>query len=250
MELIFNKHSSWVIAYIDRDHIATVERDLSKYKRYRNISVYIPTVKILRKQFKGKNIFEEIPLLFNYGFFNIPHKSLDFDFLQKLKDDIPVIHAWVKDPKLVITSYKSKIGQKVEGVKKKQHEYIERKDLITAAIASRGEMERILNAHKILSIYDKKDIDNLREGAVIRLTGYPFDGMDAEVIWVDKKKQKVHVKLGLEGLMKNVTVAFDNVFYTTYHGVFDETQFKEKHIEDIKFKKKGVTPRPDENDND
>ena len=238
MELIFNDHSSWVIAYIDRDHISTVEKDLSKYKKYRNISVYIPTVKILRKQFKGKNIFEEIPLLFNYGFFNIPHKSLDFDFLQKLKEDIPVIHAWVKDPKMVITSYKSKIGAKVEGQKKKQHDFIERKDLITAAIASKGEMQRILKAHKVLSIYDKKDINSLKEGATIKLTGYPFDGLEAEVIWVDKKKQKVHVKLGLEGLMKNVTVAFDNVFYTVYHGIYDETQFKEKSIEEVSTKKR------------
>lgn len=228
MELTFKKGFSWAIAYINRDHISRVQKDLSRYIRYRGIDVYIPTVKILRKQFKGKNIFEEIPLLFNYGFFNIPNKNLSVDFLQKLKEDIPCIHAWVKDPKVVITTKPALRNWMLEP--------LERRDVIPVALATKGEMQRILNAHKNLSIYDKETINKLKPGDNIKLTGYPFEGLGAKVISVDERRQKVKVQLELEGLMKDITISFDNVFYTVYHGPLDENDFKEKLLEDMKTK--------------
>ena len=62
----------WVIAYINRDYVERVESDLLKHG-FGSIHVYIPTVRILKKQFKNKNIYDYIPLLFNYGFFQLPY---------------------------------------------------------------------------------------------------------------------------------------------------------------------------------
>ena len=234
MELILSKNSSWAIAYINRDFIDRVEKDLAKFKAYKGVIAYIPTVRILRKQFKGKDIFEEIPLLFNYGFFQIPNKSLSSEFLQKMKEQIPCIHAWVKDSKRVITTRPSLITG---------NEPLVRDDVIPVALATNGEINRIMRAHKKYSIYDKNDIDNLKPGQLIKLHGYPFDGMDGKVTLVNKKKGKVHVELALEGLIKNVIVSFDNVFYTVYHGPIDETDFREKSIEEIQMKGKNAADK-------
>ena len=76
MELKISKDTSWAIAYINRDFIDRVEIDLGKYKKYEAVKAYIPTVRILRKKFKGKDIFEHVHLLFNYGFFQIHNKHI------------------------------------------------------------------------------------------------------------------------------------------------------------------------------
>src|SRR5690606_34035011 len=60
---------------------------------------YIPTVKVLKKVFKGKNHFEFEPLLFNYGFFKVDYDdACNPDFLMELRSRISAIYGWVKDP--------------------------------------------------------------------------------------------------------------------------------------------------------
>jgi len=225
LSITLSRNHSWAIAYINRDFIYRVEKDLKKYDRYKTVKVYIPMVRILRKQFKGRDIFEEVPFLFNYGFFQIPNKNLSADFLSQMKDDIECIQAWVKDSKTVINTKTSLITG---------NEPIIRKDIIPVATATRGEIYNIINAHKKMSIYDKFDINNLKSGMVIDLKGYPFDGMTAKVIRVDKKREKVDIELvNVDSLIKKTSVTFDNIFYSIYHG-YDENNMREKRIEDIK----------------
>src|SRR5882757_7780452 len=98
-----NNYYSWVVAYIDSTFISSVEKELSKFEIYREIEAYIPTVKVLKKTFKGKQTWEEVPLLFNYGFFKIPRKfAVHHKFLEDLKNNISCIYAWVKDPVKVV----------------------------------------------------------------------------------------------------------------------------------------------------
>jgi transcription antitermination factor NusG len=230
MGLKLKPNCSWAIAYINRDFMDRVEKDLSKFPdKYREVKAYIPTVKILKKQFKGKDIFEEVPLLFNYGFFQLPNRKLESEFLQEMKKDIPAIYAWVKDTKSIITSRPSLI----EG-----NEPLIRKDMIPVALATSGEIRRLVDAQKEYNLYSKDDIDNLQPGMMIILKGYPFEGMTADVIKVNSRKQEVEVELQLEGILKKIAVSFDNVFYTIYMGTFDEKDFKEKSLEDIKIKGK------------
>jgi len=227
MEVDLDSNYSWVIAYINRDFINRVEKDLNKFEEYKNIKAYIPTIRILRKQFKGKDIFEEIPFLFNYGFFKIPNKNIQTDFLKKMKDSIPCIHAWIKDIRSVISNKPSLITGK---------EKILRDDINTYAVATNGEISRIIQSHKNHNIYGKEDLDKLSIGSLVTLKGYPFEGMDGIVRKIDLKSKKVKIELRLEGLIKEVGVSFDNILYTVYHGLYDENDFKEKHIEEIKGK--------------
>lgn len=234
MVIEVRKGYSWAIAYINRDFIYRVEKDLSNHDAFKTIKAYIPTVRILRKQFKGKDIFEEVPLLFNYGFFEIPNKNLEASFLQNLKEKVPAIHAWVKDTKTVITKKPSLIVG---------NEPLVRRDIIPVAIATTMEISNIINAQKKLGIYDKADINNLAPGSLITLRGYPFDGIDATIIRVNSKKETVEISLSLEGIIKNATVSFDNVFYTVYHGPMDERDFKEKSLDEIRERGKTRTDK-------
>ncbi len=248
MEINIDKKCTWVIAYINRDFIYRVEQDIDNFCRAmgdkifqpQKMKAYIPTVKILRKQFKGREIFEEIPLLFNYGFFQIPNKNLDVDLLIKMKENILCIHQWVKDGKTVMKHKPGLIEDKeVKG----------RKDIIDYACASDSELKELIQSHKKYSLYDKYDIDNLQAGTIITLKGYPFDDIPAKIISVDKDKEKVKVELLVEGIIKKTVVAFDNILYSVYHGNMNENEFKEKYLEEQSFKKRNQNAFQDYDEN-
>ena len=103
-------------------------------------------------------------------------------------------------------------------------------------MATDAEIANLIKASKEMSIYSKDEMDKMAEGAFITLHGYPFDNMHAEVLKVHHSKREVTVLLDPEGLMKKVTVSFDNVFYTVYKG-YDETQ-KDKSLSGIEEKNK------------
>lgn len=230
IELSRDPEFIWAVAYINSSFISRVQHDLDKFAEYGNIEAYIPTVKILRKQFKGKNEFEYVPLLFNYGFFKIPRKLVNAEFLGSMKDNILCIYAWVKDTTQLIHEKPTLSLNKTQ-------------PRISVATATHDEIARLVNTKSQLSVYSQDEISSLQEGMLITLKGYPFDDMPAVVKEINHKSQKVKVDLLLESIMKEVTVAFENVFYTIYHGHYDETTFKEKSLEEIRDKGKNSLDR-------
>ncbi len=217
----------WLIAYIDYTKLNTLSRDLSR-KPYDEIELYVPTVRILKKTFKGKNTFEEVPLLFNYGFFKIPvHLIKRGDFLQEMRTMVSALMGWVKNPAKTIREkpYLSADNRlNVNG--------------ISIATSTDEEISRIIEAQKSLSIYDANDLNNIKIGSFITLEVYPFEGMMAKVVEIDYKKEEVRVELMIEEHFKELRLSFDNVFYTIYRGGFDPEKMREKSIEDMG--KKGV----------
>jgi transcription antitermination factor NusG len=215
MKANVNKYA-WVIAYIDAAHIEKVDKELKKYPEYEDISAYIPTIKLLRKSFKGKNEFEDVPLLFNYGFFRIPRKfALYKNFLENLQRDISCIYAWVKDPAKVIQSApKIRLdGETVFGDK-----------FIPVATATAEEVANIVKNSDNYSTHDSKDIEKLKPGDIIILHGYPFEGVEAKVVDINSKKQEIKVEIMIFDQRKEAKVSFDNVFFTVYHNKgFDDS---------------------------
>lgn len=62
-----------------------------KEKGYDQIkaTIIIPMVNVLRKLLKGKMVFEEVPVLFNYGFMRMPTKlAFSSYFYNKLRRNI------------------------------------------------------------------------------------------------------------------------------------------------------------------
>lgn len=200
---------SWVVAYIDSAHIDKVTQELAKYREYAEVEAYIPTVKILKKTFKGKQTFEEVPLLFNYGFFKIPRKFAIYSkFLEDLKNNISCIYDWVKDP--------HKVRKTKPGLQLGERDNYSEKD-IPAATANAKEISELLKKSFNYSAHSADDIDKLEAGQTITLHGYPFDGVMATVVEINHRKETVKVKIPIFDQLRNVDVSYDNVFFTIYH---------------------------------
>jgi len=235
----------WVIAYISRDHIHRVEDDLLE-RGFGSIRVYIPTVRILKKQFKNRNIYEYIPLLFNYGFFQLPYdKACNVEFLRRLREEIPAIYGWVPDPAKVL---KKKPRLRMDDT---QPELEEEKEEVNedgikilkkvyqvpkVAIATEEEIVELLKAAENQSVFSDGLVERLHEGDFLTLKGYPYDGMTAEVVDINTNKKQVKVRLLLETMISTAIVSFENIFYTVYAD-FDKS-LKEKSLDEIHEKSK------------
>lgn len=187
-----NNHYVWVIAYIDKDFLDKATMQLKKYPEYAEVEAFIPTVKILKKTFKGVDRFDEIPLLFNYGFFKIPRKfAINKDYLEQMQKNISCIYGWVKDP-------------------------LNSSNRITVGLATSDEIAQLIRSSVNLGAHSSEDLGMIKSGDMITLRGYPFDDIQAEFVSMDEKRKKVKVKIPLLW-NKETEVSFDNVFFTIYH---------------------------------
>ncbi len=224
MELINPKYkkqkkSTWVIIHVNADNLYRIDKDLERFVNKNDmdrgsITAYVPTVRILRKKLKGKFIFETKPLLFTYGFIQLPRKFCTPDNLQSLKSNVTAIHSFVKDIS-------------TDRVAFARHEEI--KDLYDNLID--------------YSVYDEHDLEQLELGKIVNLQGYPFDNMPAKILKIDYDNQKVKVEILGDNFMKHAHVDFDNLIFSMYHGVQDESEFKEVLFGDMKTKYKTNTTK-------
>ena len=187
----------------------TIERDLHSFG-YGDVKFHIPTVKVLKKRFKGKNYYDEIPLLFNYGFFRVPRDGArNKEYLQRMKVAVGGIYNWV---------YRSEDSLPPSNWKREPYlvSIIKIKDIVKLKRIS------LLN-----SIYSSDDVEALGAGKFIVLHGYPFEGMSAEVLSVHPKKELVKVRLLNDmvntAIFEEVNVHFSNIFYSIYSGCDEPT---------------------------
>lgn len=200
---------SWVVAYINSAYIDKIYTDLKKSPEYKDVEFYIPTVRILKKTFKGENIFQNVPLLFNYGFFKIPRKyAIHKSYLDTMKQNINCIFGWVSDTAKLLSN-RPKLRYNNDTI-------LTDRD-VPVATATSEEIAQLVKAAYYCDTFDLDDIDRLSPGTLITLHGYPFDNIDAEVLEIFPEKHKVKVRLEMFDQMKEVMVSFDNVFFTVYH---------------------------------
>lgn len=202
-----NNYYVWLVAMVDKELIKFVQRDLRSSPEYMEVDVFIPTVKVLKKTFKGKEFFDEIPLLFNYGFFKVPRKfAVSKAYLDNMKDNISCIFSWLKDPTKRVVSYTTWEGIEIQGFN------------IPVAVASDEAIEELMDKAFTYSTHSSEELDRLKPGQLISLRGYPFDNVSAEIVSIDASRKRVKVKLIIFDAQREVEVSFDNVFYTLYHG--------------------------------
>lgn len=196
----------WCIAYLDAKYLTLLHHELSRDPSFKEVEVFIPTVKVLKKTHKDKDHFEEQLMLFNYGFFQIPiAKATDPGFLYNLRSKVSCLYGWVKNP-----SSKKLFAIGLD----EDMEVIEKP--IPVALASDAEIAQLAKTSKDFGVHSQEEIAELNAGQVIQLKGYPFEGLFAEIIEIDPKKKKVKAKLLLDGLFRNVVVDFQNIIYTVY----------------------------------
>lgn len=208
------KGDIWCIAYINRNFIELVSEELKEYG-YDDIEAYIPTVKVLKKKFKQKQEFEEVPLLFNYGFFKVSFENAcNEEYLSMLRQRITAIYGWVKDPSSIIEKKPPLKDPKGEDEDEFKLHYLEK--VPRAAVATDEEVASMVKSAREMNIFSEEDIDSLKKGDYIVLKGYPFDDLPAEVVSISRKSKEVKVKLLLDTAMSEVKVSFENIFYSIY----------------------------------
>lgn len=226
-----NINYCWCIAYINRDFIQRTEKELKRYNY--DIETYIPTVRVIKKKFKNKDMFELVPLLFNYGFFRIPFEdACNPEYLMILRSRITCIYGWVKDPAHTVRNdTKLRSNNKESGTA-----------MPASALATDREIADLIKQSGNLNIYSSDELSRFKKGDYINLKGYPFDDMPAEIIHINHKKREVKVSLLIAQLTKEVTVSFDNIFYTIYKG-FDESLSNGLNIDELSNHNNGDSDR-------
>lgn len=230
--------SKWVICYIDPKQLHLLTVDLRKYPKYKSVEYYIPTIDILKKRLKGKNHFEKVPLLFNYGFFKVPKYFIpNPHFLNQMKDDLRCLYGWVRDPAVKNRKEPTLIYGRLTLYNPSN-----------VAIAKEKEIKILRQQEQLKSIYSEKDIDTLYVGKIIVLRKYPFENLTGQIKHIDHSKKEVQVKLLLDTIIadKPVKISFENIFYSAYQENYLDLEMKEKSIEVIKSKFKNFEGSNDE----
>jgi len=205
-----DRYFCWLIAYIDSDTVHLVKRELKRYLEYKEVEVFIPTVKVLTKTFKGEDKFDEVPLLFQYGFFKVPRKfAVSEIYLENMKNNITCIFGWLKDPHKVIDGEQNTRKKNIPD------------SAIPIATATSREVAQLVKKAFDYSIHSSEDIGSIKPGDYITLRGYPFDNMQAEIMEIDAVKKKAKVKIHILHGDRPVDVSFDNIFFTVYQSYDD-----------------------------
>lgn len=201
-----NTSYTWCIFYLDNKLWKTIEKDL-KDKGYKNVKVVIPTLSVLKKRQKGKDIVEEVPLLFNYGFIKLPtEKAFSRVFLNKMRKKIIGIHSFVKSLESI---HPKKLKKRVDN-------YEDFDDFSIVSTVSYSEVRRFKRISKKNKMYTKKEITSLKIGSYVTLRGYPFEGISATVEDINLTTNKVTLILYPEGGKMKVKLPLENVVYSVY----------------------------------
>lgn len=214
------RYYAWLVAYINSDHLHLVQSQLAKFQEYEEVQPFIPTVRVLKKKFKGKNHFEEVPLLFQYGFFKVPRKfAIHWRFLEGMQENISCIFGWVKDPVKII---KGGMGD----------------TSIPVATATPREIAKLVKASMDIGAHGAEDLHMIKPGDFIILKGYPYEGVEAEFVEVNPKKKTVKVRIIMFSQKKDVDVSYDNVFFNLYQNKgYDDSVSTEKSLDEMKDNK-------------
>lgn len=199
------KPKPWMVIYIDKSYIDGIE----KWENMYGIEIVIPTVTVWKGKVRGKNKYDEVPFLFNFGFMRVkPDSRYDIDYLIKLKREVPVIAGYLKDT-----------TKPDEG--------------FNYAMVSSKEVNAVLSASDEASIFGD-DIDKvLKVGDSIQLIGYPFSGIYGNIKKINKSNETVTISAAIGDNQTDIIVPFYNVYYTMYHYEEDGKDYKEQSIEDI-----------------
>ena len=201
-------HYSYCIFYLENKYYQNINKDL-KESGYHHIRAIVPTIRFITKNSsRGKDVYQEEPLLFNYGFLKIPTEFVyDRSFLNKLKKRITGIMGWLRNTE----SLHRKRGKKARVDNAEDFD-----DYSQVAIVPRKEVRRFLaiaRENKRLSI---EDISSVNVGDYIELRHYPYIGADAIVKEIDTAKDRIKLQIYPQSSKVETWLPMDMVIYSVY----------------------------------
>lgn len=196
----------YIVFRINQKYFKTIAYDLKRFG-FHKVKAYIPTVQVLVKTSKGKDIYEEIPMLFVYGFLKIP-TELAFNryFLEDLRRSIPGITSFLKTVQYL---HNKKLKARIDNA-----DIFD--DFTIANTIPRKEIRRLMNLAKNNEVFNLDDITRVCIGDYLVLRGYPYEGMEAIIldVYPDTKKVQVQLVAGCTHII--TTVNFQNIVYSIY----------------------------------
>jgi len=197
----------WLIGNIETKDISSIRTDLARYG-YHEVNIYIPTIKKLSKTHRGRKLFDEVPMVLNFGFFSIPLENvLNREYLKELRVKVQGIRFWVKD------------------VCNPQYYH---------GIASVDDEEVIdmMKTQSDMSLFNEDVFDKINVGKQITLKGYPYEGIIAEITDSNRKKGTIKVRVEVNSLKLELDVQPENVFYSVYSDIDPNESMRENYLED------------------
>jgi len=205
----------WVIAYITDKYLHRVDKEVALSGL--DIQVFVPTVRILDKEVKGKKQYVFKPILFNYGFVKMPFRyACSKEKLNKVKESVTAIYGFFRDPSMTLNIPKkiiSDVDGKVIEIPRDMVGRFRLEDNL--AIVSGREVLRMLKEAQVNSIFNAEKAA-LKVGYSITLSGPTYKGMVGEIL--ELKEDVVKVKLDLFAFAKHMIVEIDygSIFYSIY----------------------------------
>lgn len=202
------KNWPWMIIYIDRNKF--LDTDIEKVEKEYEIEIVVPVTRVLKGKHRGRNNYEDVPYLFNFGFLRVPKfRRYDIDYLVKLKREIPLLLGFLRDTTLPSQGF-------------------------NFAMISSREVNRIIRDAGQSSIYSEHQEENIKIGDSIELSGYPFEGLYGVVEKINKEKQNMVISIEISnGAPLKITVPFFNIYYTMYHYDMNSTDYLENGFEEV-----------------
>lgn len=197
-----------MIIYIDRNKF--LDTDIEKVEKEYEIEIVVPVTRVLKGKHRGRNNYEDVPYLFNFGFLRVPKfRRYDIDYLVKLKREIPLLLGFLRDTTLPSQGF-------------------------NFAMISSREVNRIIRDAGQSSIYSEHQEENIKIGDSIKLSGYPFEGLYGVVEKINKEKQNMVISIEISnGAPLKITVPFFNIYYTMYHYDMNSTDYLENGFEEV-----------------
>lgn len=202
------KNWPWMIIYIDRNKF--LDTDIEKVEKEYGIEIVVPVTRVLKGKHRGRNNYEDVPYLFNFGFLRVPKfRRYDIDYLVKLKREISLLLGFLRDTTLPSQGF-------------------------NFAMISSREVNRIIRDAGRSSIYSEHQEENIKIGDSIKLSGYPFEGLYGVVEKINKEKQNMVISIEISnGAPLKITVPFFNIYYTMYHYDMNSTDYLENGFEEV-----------------
>lgn len=210
-----SKKYSYCIFYLETKYYKDINDRLRELGFSKGIKAIIPILKILKSTKRGKMLFEEVPILFNYGFLRIPTKmAFDRNFMNKLKRQVPGIRGWLKDNEPMFPKKKKRRIDNAD----------DWDDFSKVATVPRKEVVRFKRLAKRNKSYSVEELMSLKIGDYIILQNYPFEGIEATIENIDYNERTVEVLMYPETGKLEIKLPFEDIFYTIYKN-YDPDKF-------------------------
>lgn len=213
----------YCICRIDRKYWKNINHDLQA-KGYSEMKCFVPTVQILKNSKNKKDNYEDIPLLFNYGFVRMrSDKAFNRNLLIKIRKDIPGILNFMKS---LSPMHPKRQKRRVDNAE-------DFDDFSKVATITREEFKYYKKLSKQNKIYNLSDIA-VKAGDYIILKKYPFEGLPAKVIDFNFSNHTVRVEIYPgEGSVLSLQLPLENVLYTIYDSYDEDELLSSDSVIDI-----------------